>query len=277
MSAHPGAIGAAREPATRHRRGSAPAARLPGVSRKRNGKRRSAAARSPDPRQLAAQVSSEIFAFAISPIRLDDARVVFYPSPAVIDFYLLEAKRLRDLGERARQRALSDLKKEDDGSFRPRNPSAVLDAMADLTTAVFLSVGAVEAFANLMIEDLPQDAKVDRGGKNGVVGQGEMVRQLSLRDKLHLAVPLRTGRPSVKGSHPWECFVALYDLRNHLTHIKDGGYSNDPGSPSGFGRLLRGDGCTCVDAAVGIINACDPDSLSPTLRSRLGVPIPGGS
>lgn len=204
-------------------------------------------------------IGDDQFIFPISPVRLEDGRVVYYYSPAAVDFYLLEAKRLQDVGERKRQRALTDLRKEDDGSFRPQNASAVLDAVADLTSAVFLSVGAIEAFANLMIERLPDDAEVDRGGKNGVVRQGKMVRQLQLPQKLDLAVPLVTGRPSVKGSNPWARFVVLSRLRNDLTHVKEGGYSNEPDAPSGFGRLVQGDGRTCVDDAVVIITACDPE------------------
>lgn len=233
------------------------------MSRKRKPKRRSPVPRSPDPRQIAVPAGDDYFVFPISPVRLDDGRVVFYYSPAVVDFYLLEAKDLRDVGEKKRRRALANLRQEEDGGLRPQNPSAVLDAVAHLTSAVFLSVGAIEAFANLMVEDLPEDAEVDRGGKNGVVRQREMVRQLSLRHKLDLAVPIATGRPSVKGTAPWERFIALSELRNDLTHVKEGGYSKDPAMPSGFGRLVRGDASRCVDDAVAIITGCHPEWAVP--------------
>jgi hypothetical protein len=237
------------------------------VSRKRKRNPRRLVPCSPDPRQIAAAVSDDTFVFAVSPVRID-GRIVFYYSPAVVDFYLLEAKRLSGVGEKKRKRALSTLRKEDDGSFRPKNPSAVLDAVADVTTAVFLSVSAIEAFANIMIEDLPGDTKIYRGGGKALVVHSEMVRRLTLSEKLDLAVPLATCRPSAKGTQPWERFIRLYRLRNELTHVKDGGYSKEPDSPSGFGRLVRGDGRTCVDDAVAIIEACDPEWPSAAVKGR---------
>jgi hypothetical protein len=246
------------------------------MSRRRKRKRRSPVPALPDPRLAAAAVTGVggvpadkgTFAFRVSPVRLDDDRVVCYQSPSVVDFYLWEAIESRDVGERKRRKAVSDLTRADDGNFRFRQPKLLLDALADLTKAVFLSTAGIEAFANIMVEDLPEDAEVKTNPKTRIA-RDDMVRRLNLKEKLALAVPLATGQPSVKGTHPWERFVDLVGLRNELTHVKEHGYSTNPDAPSAFGRLLRGDGSSCVDSAAGIVNACDPEWPSPRVMAAL--------
>jgi hypothetical protein len=59
-----------------------------------------------------------------------------------------------------------------------------------------------------------------------------MERRLRLEEKLDLAVPLATGRPSIKGrSEIWTRFKRLSDLRNEVVHLKERGRTNDPGLP----------------------------------------------
>jgi hypothetical protein len=87
-------------------------------------------------------------------------------------------------------------------------------------------------------------------------------------------VPLLTGRPSVKGGKAWHRFVHLKRLRDDLVHVKDRGYSNDPAPPSVYGRLILGEGDTCVAEAAALILELRPEFLPPHLQEALDLSDP---
>jgi hypothetical protein len=207
----------------------------------------------------------------VSPLRLRDGEVVSFGAPDVVAFFLIEAKKARDKGERRRKAALRSRTDNTDGSVHLGNEAAVLDALAALTTAVLSSFSAVEALANTCIDDLPDNALLALE-KNGVVtdvDKDAMVRSLRISEKLDRAVPLLTGAPSIKGTKAWERYVHLRRMRDNLVHVKQRGYSKDPDEPTVFGMLLRGDASDCVEDAVAVVDALRPDWLTEGAREKL--------
>jgi hypothetical protein len=205
--------------------------------------------------------------------RLADARVVAFDSPQPSAFYLLTAKSLRDHGWAKLSASLDSVTSLESGELRVDDQARVLDAFGELASAVLLSLAAIEAAANAAIERLPDEAEIvlERQGSEVRLGRDEMVRRMSLSEKLDHIFPLLTGKLSIKGTVPWQRFVALRRLRDDLVHVKEGGYSNDPDDPSPFGRLFRGDANRCVEDAASIIIAAWPTWLSERARAALGL------
>jgi hypothetical protein len=73
-----------------------------------------------------------------------------------------------------------------------------------------------------------------------------MVRRLSLEEKLDLVVPKVAGA-SIKGREPWPGFKRLNELRGEVVHYKPRGKTDDPDIESALGRLLTGEGLSCVE------------------------------
>lgn len=213
----------------------------------------------------------------VSPVRtviLGDGREVMVMHPQAVSFYLIEAKRHRDRAERVRRNVLKTLRQRADGVWASTNTPAVLDCLSGLITAVLFSFTAIEAMANGAIDSLPDGAQVtvERQGSPTDVPKAEMVRRLSLTEKLHLVVPRLTGRPSVKGTQSWEAYVKLMRLRNELVHVKtDFAYAGDAQNPSAPWLLLRGDASACVEDVVALISALNPDWLTADTIKELGV------
>lgn len=97
----------------------------------------------------------------IEPIRLPSGDDLYFQSPFVVPFYLLKSKALRDGTEPRRLDALTNTKRENDGTLRPLDPFGALDALEDLALAVIMAAAAIEAHANDMIGRLPDDAMVE--------------------------------------------------------------------------------------------------------------------
>ncbi len=142
------------------------------------------------------------------------ARSGFRPRQAVA-FNLIEAKRFRDAGEAARRAALADLEPRGaEGEWQPADPSLVLNALSDLSAAVLFSFASIEALANHTIDQLHDDATYeDSRGRTRT--KAEMVRRLSIEEKLRGAVLLLTKQPRLdKGREPWQSFARLKDMRD---------------------------------------------------------------
>jgi hypothetical protein len=58
----------------------------------------------------------------IEPIRLPSGDDLYFQSPFVVPFYLLKSKALRDAAEPRRIEALTQTKREDDGTLRRLDP-----------------------------------------------------------------------------------------------------------------------------------------------------------
>src|SRR5712691_299056 len=94
----------------------------------------------------------------VQTVRLEDGRVLWFPSQDTVVFYLLGARQHLQEAERLRQRVLKMIRARPEGDFQPTGAKEVLDCLAGLTKAVQLSFAAVEALANLSIDALPEGA-----------------------------------------------------------------------------------------------------------------------
>lgn len=203
--------------------------------------------------------------------RLPDGRVVSFASPEPSAFYLLTAKALRDDGVKALGGAVGSVGTFPAGDFHVLNQSLLLDAFGLIAGAVLLSLAAIEAAANAAIDALPEgiEVTVERQGARVSVEKADMARRLNLSEKVDRIPPLASGATSIKGTGPWESFVALRRLRDDLVHVKERGYSSDPNNPSPFGRIFRGDASRCVEQATEVIVAAWPGWLSDRARAVL--------
>jgi hypothetical protein len=235
-----------------------------------------------DPRLVATQVTGKVegpldikpgdWMIAMSPVQLPDGRVLAYHPPQPVAFNLVEAKRHRDRGARQRRAILGNLKAPDaNGHSRPQDSAAVIDCLSDLVGAVLHAFAAIESLANHSIDQLDDDAsvQVERQGETVTIQKADMVRRLSITEKLELAVPLLPDGRASKGTAAWGRFVHLKRLRDELVHVKERGYSTDPDKPSAFGQLLLGAADACVEEAVALVLAARPDFLPPHVRAAL--------
>jgi hypothetical protein len=169
-------------------------------------------------------------------IRLPSGGDLYFQSPFEVPFYLLKSKALRDAAEPRRLDALTNTKRENNGTLRPLDPFGALDALEDLALAVIMAAAAIEAHANDMIGRLPDDAMVEiptrLGGKTVPVMRNKMVMDwLPISDKLARAAPLLHGSESIKGTAAWQKYKRLFRLRNALVHQRRVAI-NDPLLPS---------------------------------------------
>ena len=254
------------------------------MAQKRKKRQRSAPRpeRQIDPRLVATQVTGKVegpldikpgdWMIAVSPLRLPDGRMLAYHPPQPVAFNLLEAKRHGDRGAKQRRAIVGNLKAADaDGNSRPQNSAAVIDSLSDLVGAVLHAFAAIESLANHSIDQLEDDAtvQVERQGDTVTIQKADMVRRLSITEKLELAVPLLPDGRASKGTAAWGRFVHLKRLRDELVHVKERGYSTDPDKPSAFGQLLLGAADACVEEAVALVLAARPDFLPPHVRAAL--------
>ena len=210
------------------------------------------------------------------PVRLDSGDVLMFPSPNPTAFFLITAKRFRDAAEPLREAAITNTKrvKRGDGAeaAMPTDEAGLFDALEGLSIAVILSAASIEAYANFAIFSLAEEAsvEVERRGISVVYERDSMVRALGLGEKLALAVPLHTGRASIKGTTAWETYVELNRLRGELVHLKRR-VENNPDDPSAFGRLLLRHGSHAPEDAAEVLEALDPAILTPRIRRELGL------
>lgn len=241
--------------------------------------------RQQDPRLVATQIVGPVevegplnvrpgdWIVAVSPVRLSDGRVLAYHPPQPVAFNLIEAKRHRDRGAAQRRSIIGNLRGPDDnGHYRAQNPHALVDCLSDLVGAALHAFTAIESLANHSIDQLPDDAAVDveRPGGGVSITKGEMVRRLSIAEKLDLAVPLLADGNATKGTAAWERFVHLRRLRDDLVHVKERGYSTDPDTPSAYGKLMLGAGDDCVEEAAALVRAARPIFLPEHVLRALG-------
>ena len=240
-----------------------------------------------DPRGLSVQITAqggipvteESYIFAIEPIRLDGGAELWFQSPHVPPFYLLTAKMFRDRAEPKRVAAVTATTETPDGTLRPLNAKGAFDAIEGLAISVILAAAAIEAHANDMISRLDEAAQitVTRRGMAHVYERDSMERSLGLEEKLDLVGPLFTGRPSIKGTSPWEAYRRVVDLRNELVHPKREAVPKyDPDDPSPYGLLMRGKGSRAPEDAATVIEAIEPGWIPNRIRGELGLP-PRGS
>jgi len=206
----------------------------------------------------------------VEPVRLESGETLMFQSPFVVPLYLLKATKLRDRAEPLRHKALHKPVATPDGTLRPRRPTPVFDALEDLALSVFLAAAAIEAYANFAISRLPENAMVELPRRVGgetvyVVREKNGMEWLSLSEKVTLAVPILTGRPSIKGTKAWEAFRKVKRLRNAIVHVRRDVH-NDPERPSPFGRLLLGEGSRAPEEAVSVIEALEPGWLPDSVR-----------
>jgi hypothetical protein len=239
----------------------------------------------PDPRLLTVRVTEvggvpvdeDTFIFPVDRLRLADGNVLAFHAALVPAFYLMTAKALRDDGERERQEVMASLvpadERDDYADVNVKSDSLAMDALGKLASAVILSAGAVEAYVNEAIDRLPETATVEivRRRETQTVAQPEMVRRLSLEEKLDLVVPKVMGTTSIKGREPWPRFKRLNELRGEVVHVKARGRTDDPDIPSALGRLMVGEGSSCVEDAVAVITAYESTWLPEATRNALGI------
>jgi hypothetical protein len=215
---------------------------------------------------------------AVTPVRMPDGQIIWFPAPRFIALDLVEARRHLVRGLRLRKRALGSLRTMADGKITITDKRTVFDCFAELVEAVLLSYAAVEALVNEMIESLADDVRIKRINAKGVeveLGKTDIVRRMSTAEKLDAAIPLVTGQPSIKGTIFWERFVNLRRIRDALVHLKERGYSSDVDQPSEYGRLLRGDADDCVMDACALVEKLNPNALSSAARSAVKIPLIG--
>jgi len=239
----------------------------------------------PDPRLLTfpvkeldgKPVSEPTFMFPVDRLRLPDKRVLAFHQPTMPGFFLVTAKQLLEEGERQRQEVLTAIRVPPDrldyADVNVSDDSAALDAIGNIASAIILSAAAVEAYANECVDRLEDSNTVDveRRGAKQTIPQSETVRRLSLEEKLDLVVPKASGVASIKGKAAWEKFKRLNELRGEVVHYKPRGKTDDPDIKSALGRLLVGEGSSCVADAAAVITAYEPTVLPESTRQALGL------
>jgi hypothetical protein len=239
---------------------------------KRRRVRRSTSPLAPDSRARAAKTTTGDYLERLEPLRRD-GDLLFVLGLLAPALNLDVARKLRDRGRTARRRALRQTEPMQSPigvGARIADAGAVFDALAQLGAAVVLAFAAIEAFANEVIELLPETTTVTPPGLRKPVPRDKMARTLGLRDKLELAIQEAEQVQAVgPDSELWASFEGLKDLRDALVHLKERGASNDPDDPSPYGLLLLGEADDAPERAAGIIEALWPGFLPDRVRSVL--------
>jgi hypothetical protein len=221
-------------------------------------------------------VSEETLIVVIEPITLPSGAHLWFQSPHVQPFHLIEARRLRDAAEPKRIEAITRTVRTPDGSLRPVRPAAVFDALHGLAVTAILCAMAIEAYANDAIRRLRDDAMVEvptrlNGQTVPVMRNKASMDRLPIGDKLTRVLPLLTGRDSIKGTTAWQDFGRINRLRNDLVHMQPEAL-NDPAKPGPFGRLMLGEASKAPEDAASVIDALEPEWFPERLRAEFGLP-----
>jgi hypothetical protein len=83
-----------------------------------------------------------------SRVELPDARVLAFRGEGAVGRNLAEARRLAHRGVRARDQAIAELYRRDDGVWEIIDPGKELDLMSDLSAAILFSYAAIEGIAD---------------------------------------------------------------------------------------------------------------------------------
>jgi hypothetical protein len=221
---------------------------------------------------------AETWILAVSPVRMDDGRVLMWHPPQAVAFALVDAKTYRDRGRKQRRALMAQITVRRDENPGFPNPSAVIDCVRDLQSAVLYAFTAIESFANHVVDMLEDEAEaaMKAGGvprmyerKGDIVPWSEVVR-LSMDEKLKRVLPLKADCAHVAGdAHVWGRYQALKFLRDELVHVKERGYDSDPDTRTAYDRLIMGEGDTCVEDARTLIDRCWPDWLPEHVAAEL--------
>jgi hypothetical protein len=203
------------------------------------------------------------WAVVVSPVRMDDGRMLNWHPPQPVAFHLIEGKRLCDRAVPKRRRLTGNLATRPNESYGPANSRIPLDILADLTAAVLFAFTAIESLANHSIDQLDESATVtvERGDGPVEIPRDDMVRRLGISEKLTLAVPLLADGEDFKGTRPWERYRHLKRLRDDLVHVKQRGDDPDPDVRTAYDRLILGDGDECWQDALSVVRAARPEFL----------------
>jgi hypothetical protein len=209
------------------------------------------------------QAAPGTWAVAVSPVRMDDGRVLNWYSPQPVAFSLVEAKRLCDRAVPKRRQVLGNLRKRENDSYGPTNARVALDCLSDLAAAVLFAFTAIESLANHSIDQLDDDATVTIERAEGPleITKDDMVRRLGIGEKLTLVVPMLPDGANFKGTEPWERYRHLKRLRDDLVHVKQRGYDPDPDVRTAYDRVMLGDADTCWQEARDVVLAARPGFL----------------
>jgi hypothetical protein len=230
-----------------------------------------------DPRLVATRVAEDAdggiraghWMVVVSPVELEDGRLLMWHPPQPVAFNLLEAKRHRDRGVKARRAIVGNLVRRDDDGLQPSNSHAAIDCLSELAAAVLFSFTAIESLANHVIEMLPDDTVVTvRKGRE--LAKDELVAGLGIDDKLKRVVPLLDAGQRVAGTAAWERYRALKFLRDELLHVKERGYDPDPKVRTAYDRLIAGEGDRCVEDARAVVEGAFPGFLPDHVLTALG-------
>ncbi len=232
-----------------------------------------------DPRLVAARAlaqdgvpfSEERWVLGVSPARMADGRLLMWYPPQPVAFNLIESKRYRDRGVKRRRAIMAKLHKRPNGdSYGPGNARAAIDCLSDLHTAVLFAFTGIESLANHAIDMLDDETSLTiRRGRE--VPKPKLVRALGIDDKLKKVMPLFDEGKSIAGTPTWTRYRGLKFLRDELLHVKQRGYSSDPDEPSAYDRLMLGDGDTCVEDAIAVVEGAWPGFLPDHVRNALAI------
>jgi hypothetical protein len=221
---------------------------------------------------------AETWILAVSPVRMDDNRVLMWHPPQAVAFGLVDAKTYRDRGSKQRRSLMSQIRVRRDGNPGFPNPSAVIDCVRDLQSAVLYAFTAIESFANHVVDMLEDEAEADlKAGaeprmyerKGEAMPWSEVVR-LSMDEKLKKVLPMKKECAHVAGdAEVWGRYRALKFLRDELVHVKERGYDPDPNTRTAYDRLIMGEGDMCVEDARTLIDRCWPGWLPDRVAAVL--------
>lgn len=217
-------------------------------------------------------VTEETWILAVSPLRLDDDKTLMWHPPQPVAFNLLEARRYRDRGVKARRSIMGNLIARSEGDqLSPQNSRAAVDCISDLSIGVLFSFTAIEALANHSIDQLDETAtvEIERDAGTVTITRDDMIRRLRLEEKFNLTVPMLPDGEQIKGTVPWERYGHLKGLRDELIHIKMRGYAPDPDVASIYDRLIRGDSDEAVEDAIAVIGGARPGWLPEDVLAEL--------
>jgi hypothetical protein len=228
--------------------------------------------RQQDPRLVATQVRAiggepappGTWAVAVSPVRMEDGRMLNWHPPQPVAFNLVEAKWRCNNAVPRRRAIMGNLVSRPNGAYQPQNARAALDCLSDLSAAVLFAFTAVESLANHSIDQLDDEASITierRKGEQFEIPKAEMVRRLNITEKFTLAVPMLPDGEEFKGTKPWERFVDLKRLRDALVHVKERGYDADPDEHTAYDALMLGAADECADDALAVVLAARPGFL----------------
>jgi hypothetical protein len=220
-------------------------------------------------------VDEETVVVVIEPIRLPSEEDLWIQSPHIVPFYLLSAKALRDEAEPKRLESITETVRTPDATLRPAKSDVAFDALRGLAMTAILSAGAIEAYANDVIDGLPEDAMVElpkrlAGKTVAVMHSKAELDWLRIEEKLARVLPALSGRKSIKGTQAWQDFRRINRLRNDLLHVRRL-ILNDPAKPGPFGKLMLGEASTAPEDAAAIIEALNPGWIPQGIRAEFGL------